>query len=123
MRAMLSSVLLTLWHPPRGFLGSEGLDAREGLAFEPFQEGAAGRRHISERVRNAGVIERCYRIAAARHRDELAGPGALRGMAGRRHGALVERRDLEGAERAVPHQCRSVVDRGFDAFDRLGADI
>ena len=63
-------------------------------------------------VGHAGMVERRHRIAAAGDRDQLAGLGALRRMAGRGHRALVEGRDLEGAERAVPDQRRRIVDRG-----------
>jgi hypothetical protein len=38
-------------------------------------------------------------------------------MAGRRDRALVERRDLEGAERAVPDEGARVIDRGVDPVD------
>ena len=44
-------------------------------------------------------------------------------MLGRHHGAAVERRHLEGAERAVPDQRRGIVDRGMNPRDRLRADV
>ena len=44
-------------------------------------------------------------------------------MPGRHHGAAVEWGHLEGAERAVPDQCRGVVDRGMNARGRLRADV
>ena len=49
------------------------LNSGQGLAFQPFQEGAAGGRNIGEAVGHACGIERRDRIAAARHRDKLAG--------------------------------------------------
>ncbi len=44
-------------------------------------------------------------------------------MLGSGHGALVERGQLERADRAVPDQRRGIVDRGIDALDRARADV
>src|SRR3954468_8014138 len=93
------------------------LDPREGLAFEPFQESAARRRHIAEAIGDASLVEGGDRVAPATDRDELACLCEL----GRRFrdldGAGVEWLFLEGAERAVPHQrLRSGQDRD-DVFD------
>src|SRR4051812_16401420 len=88
---------------------AQGFHAGERLAFEPLEERAACRRYIGEAFGSASVVERRHRIAATRHGDELALFRALGGMASRRHGALVEGRDLEGAERAVPDERRRVV--------------
>ena len=60
-------------------LHPQHLDARQRLAFHPFQERAAGGRHIGEPVGHAGRVERRDRVAAARHRDELAGRGQFGG--------------------------------------------
>src|SRR5918994_4365537 len=123
MRAIFPSFSACYGPDDRHFLGSERFDAGQGLALEPFQEGAAGRRDVGEAVGHAGMVERRDRVAAARDRDELAGRRALRRMAGRGHRALIERRDLERAERSVPHQRRGVVDRRLDALHGLRADV
>src|SRR5215207_1589483 len=99
------------------------LHPRQRLAFEPFEEGAAGGRDIGELTGDTGVIQRRDGIAAACHRDELALPGARGGVARRRDRALVEGHVLEGAEGAVPDQRRGVVDGRVDAVDRLRADV
>src|SRR5215475_10501477 len=43
----------------------QNLDARQRLAFHPFQERAAGRRHIAEALCGAGRIEGRHRVTAA----------------------------------------------------------
>ena len=60
-------------------LDPQHLDARQRLAFKPFEEGAAGGRHIGEPVGDARGIERGHRIAAAGDRDKLAGARQFRG--------------------------------------------
>src|SRR5919112_3359984 len=90
--------------PENGSSGSQRFHAGQRLALEPFEEGAACSRYIGKAVRNASMVEGRHRIAAAGDGDELAFLGALGRMAGRRHSALIEGRDLEGAERTVPHQ-------------------
>src|ERR1700720_1586211 len=99
------------------------LDPGEGLAFEPFEEGAARGRHIGETVRDARLVEGGDRVAPAADRDELAG---LREF-GRRLRDLdcadVEGLLLEGAERAVPHQrLRRRQDRD-DVLDAARTDV
>ena len=69
------------------------------------------------------MVESCDGVSAARDRDELAGLGARRSVARDIDCAGIERRHLEGAERAVPHQRRRVVDRPLDPLDRLRADV
>ena len=89
----------------RDLFRAQRLDARQRLAFHPFEEGAAGGRDIGEFVGDAGRVERRDRVAAAGDRLQLAvawsgTPRVLAICIGRR----VERRHLEGAERAVPDQ-------------------
>src|SRR2546423_14841672 len=78
----------------------------QGAALEPFEEGAAGGRHVRELVGDARGIERGDRITPTRDRRELAGFGQRRRLARERERALAEWRHLEGAERAVPQQDR-----------------
>src|SRR6056297_3776405 len=85
-------------------------DARQGLALHPLEEGAARGGDIGEALRRARTVERGHRVAAACDRDELAVGAALRGMFGGGFGSSVERRDLEGTERAVPDQRLCPVD-------------
>src|SRR5580692_1363564 len=61
--------------------GAQRLDTGQGLAFHPFEKGAAGGRHIGEITGDAGGVERGHRIAAARHRNELMGLRAFGDMA------------------------------------------
>src|SRR5690606_24602878 len=95
---------------PASFLLLEDVDARQGLAFHPFEEGAAGGRDIGEIVRDAGMVEGGDCIAAAGDGNELAFLRARGGMLCSRHRRGVEGRDLEGAERAVPHERRRARD-------------
>ena len=73
----------------------ERVDARQGLALEPFEERTAGGRDIGEVVGNAGMVERGHRVAAAGHRRQRAGAGALGGMTRRSHRGRVAGLDLE----------------------------
>ena len=89
--------------------------------FQPFEEGAAGGRDVGELVGDARGIERGHGVAAAGHRDELAGLGQRRRLARERERALAEGGDLEGAERAVPQQRLAAADDVGVVRDRLGA--
>src|SRR5262249_56797089 len=51
--------------------GPEHLDPRQRLALQPFEEGAAGGRDITQPPGRAGCIERRDRGPAARHRYNL----------------------------------------------------
>src|SRR5215204_1441208 len=104
-------------------LRPERFHARQRLAFEPLEERAARRRDVGEILRDAGVVERRDGVAAARDENELLVPRPRGGMAGGSDGALVERGMLEGAERAVPHERRGIVDGRVDAVDRLRAHV
>ena len=115
MASPLGVTFLAL-HPQR-------LDAGQGLALHPFEEGAAGGRDVGEVVLDAGMGERRDGVAAAGDRDQLPGMGAGRDVLGDLDRAGIERRGLEGAERAVPDQRSGLVDRALDALDRLRADI
>src|ERR1051326_8335045 len=97
-------------------LGFQDFDARQGLALEPFEESAAGGRNIGEPVAHARRIERRYRVAPARDRNQLAGPGELgRGFRDFDR-AVVERLDLEGPDRPVPQQSFRPRQRRDDVF-------
>ena len=54
------------------------LDTRQDLALEPFEEGAAGGRHIGEALGDARKVERRHGIAAARYADKPAIRGEFR---------------------------------------------
>ena len=66
--------------PLHAFAGNalllQHINAGEGLAFHPFEEGAACGRDIGEVVGHASMIEGCDRIAAAADRNQLASLGA-----------------------------------------------
>src|SRR5262249_46133902 len=65
--------------------GFENLDAAgQHLALEPFEEGAAGSRNISEAAGDAGQVERRHGVAAAGDADKLAVGGEFRGSFGHR---------------------------------------
>src|SRR5579864_5866568 len=87
----------------------QNLDAGQRFSFHPFQEGAACGRHIAEIRGDARLIERRHRIATARDRNQPFRLGPLRRVARGNHGAAIERRHLESAQRAVPHQRRRIV--------------
>ena len=57
----------------------QDLDAGQRLAFQPFEEGAAGGRDIGEIVGDPGMVERRDRVAAAGDREQLAGLRSARG--------------------------------------------
>ena len=109
--------------PKATSLDLQNLDTRQGFAFHPFKKRAARGRDIAEIIGNAGLVQRRHGVAAAGHRNQLPGFGAFGGVPGRHHGAAVERRHLEGAERAVPDQRLGVVDRGMNPRGRLRADV
>src|SRR3546814_3191693 len=83
-------------------LGFQRVDARQRLAFHPFEESAARGRDESEIVRHAGMVERRDGIAAARDRDQRSFARQRRCRPRQRNGCHVERRRLERTERAVP---------------------
>src|SRR3546814_3763507 len=83
---------------------SDLIDARQRFAFHPFEEGAAGGRNESEVAGDSGMVERRHGIAATRDRGQRAFARQRGGSLGKRDGRGVERRRLECAERAVPHQ-------------------
>src|SRR5262245_32096764 len=58
--------------------GAQHLDARQRLAFEPLQKGAAGGRDIGEPLGHAGAVERGDRVAAACDRYKLSGGSEFR---------------------------------------------
>src|SRR6185312_4001023 len=101
----------------------QSLDARQGLAFQPFQECAAGCGNIAELVENARVLERGQRIAAAGEGTQKALAGEFRDLTGERYGSGVEGRNLESAHRAVPdNRAGSGKPRRIER-DRLQADV
>src|SRR3974390_2202329 len=62
--------------PPPGMadlLAFEHLDAGQSLAFQPFEESAAGCRDVGKAFRTASHVQRSDRVAAARDRDEFPG--------------------------------------------------
>src|SRR6202034_1678993 len=82
----------------------EHLDARQGLALQPFQKGAAGGGNVGEAAGDAGDVERRHCIAAAGNADKLAGSREFRRRLGDFDRAVVERLEFKGAERTVPDQ-------------------
>ena len=99
--------------------GGQDGNARQFLAFHPFEEGAACRRDIGEIVRNAGMVECGHGVTAAGDGDELAGLRAFRCVFCSSHSRRVEGLDFESAERAVPDQRFRAGNPGFDAFNRF----
>ena len=89
-------------HPPSRLRGIERLlllqrrDTWQFLAFQPFQEGAAGGRDVGELVFRAGMGQRRDGVAAAGDRQQAARFGASRHQTGNRVGAGVEGLDFEG---------------------------
>src|SRR5262245_18224813 len=101
----------------------EHLDPRQGLPLQPFEEGAAGGRDISEPPGRAGRIERRDRVTAARHRDNVPGGGEFRRRFGDLNRADVERLRLEGAERPVPDQRLDPREHVADMLDAARTDV
>src|SRR5262249_56333069 len=101
----------------------EPLDPGQRLALQPFEEGAAGGRNIGEPPARAGCIERRDRVTAARHRYNLPRGGEFRRGFGDLDRADVERLELEGAERPVPHQRLDPGEDGADMLDAARADV
>src|SRR5262245_2965581 len=101
----------------------EHLDPRQRLAFQPFEEGAAGGRDIAEPPGRAGGIERRDRVAAACHSNNLPGGGEFRRGFGDFDRADVERFEFEGAERPVPDQRLDPSEHGADMLDAARADV
>ena len=98
-------------------------DAGQLAAFQPFEEGAAGARDVGELFRHARGVERCDGVSAPGHGHQRSGLRALGGGAGERERPLAERRDLEGAERAVPEQRLATREHIDIVTDGLGADV
>ncbi len=105
------------------YFRAQGLDARKRLAFHPLEEGPARRGHIGELAGDAGVVQRRDGVAAAGDRLELALAGEEADRLGDGEGRRLERRRLEGAERAVPHQRLDLAERLLDRHDRLRPDV
>src|ERR1700730_5463811 len=99
------------------------LDPRQWLAFQPFEKCAARRRHIAHSVSGPGRIERRHRIAAASHRDNLAGGSEFRRGFGDLDRAVVEGLHFEGAERPFPPQLLPPAEPRADMLDSPRADI
>ena len=70
-------------------------------------------------LRHAGMVERGDGIPAAGHRDQAALLGQRRRRLRQRHRRGVERRRLEGAERAVPHQRAAGLEDVGERLDRV----
>src|SRR5262245_29559341 len=83
---------------------AERLDARQLLAFEPFEKSATGGRDIGKIRRRAGLIEGGDGIAAAGDAIKRPDRGKLRRDFGDRHRAGMEWRDLESADGSVPDE-------------------
>src|SRR5262245_28646804 len=98
-------------------------DGRQGLAFQPFEESPAGGGHIAEVVAHAGYIERRHRIAATGDGHELAVAQEARGSLHQLESAVAERRNLEGSERAVPHERLHLGEAPLEVGNRLRPDI
>src|SRR5262249_54407131 len=79
-------------------------DGRQGLALKPFEEGAASSRNIGEVFAYARGIECRHGIPAAGDGHELALPHKAGGLTHQFICTIAEGLELEGADRAVPHQ-------------------
>src|SRR5258708_28721067 len=95
------------------------LDTRQWFPFHPLEKRTARGRNIGEIAGHAGLVQRCYRVAAAGDRDQLARFGPRCRLPRRQHRAAIERRQFECPERAVPDQRRGILDRGMNPLDRL----
>ena len=114
----------------------EHRDARQRLAFQRFKKRAAGGRYVGEAGRHRSRVQCRHRIAAAREADKLSGGGEFRHRLGHLDGAVVERLQLESAERAVPDQrfwrgrsprsrarrCAGRCPESFRGADRISRD-
>jgi hypothetical protein len=99
--------------------GEQDLDAREDLALEHLERGAAAGGDVVDAVGEAGLVDRRDAVAAA----DQGVAGALGDRAGQREGAAGEGRALEQAHRAVPEQHLGVADGGGEAGLGVGADV
>ena len=98
-------MLVPYWRAAFGlYVTSNTLTPGQRLAFQGFQEGAAGGRNVGQAVSHAGDVQRRHRIAAAGKADKPAGLREFRNRLGHFDGAVVEGLVFEGAERAVPDQ-------------------
>ena len=98
-------------------------DAWQRAAFHPFEKRSARGRDEGEVLRDAGMVERCDRVAAAGDRDQGAFLGQRRGRLGERDGRRVERRRFERAERPVPDQSPAGLEHVGERLDRGRADV
>src|SRR5690606_33117795 len=96
--------------------------ARERLALDVLEHGAAAGGDVADGLGQAGLVERGHRVAAADDREGAAGGGLGEG-AGDGEGALGERGHLEHPHRAVPDHRRGVPDHLGVAGARGGADV
>ena len=71
------------------------------------------------RLGDTGLVDRGHRVAAADHRER----GRLGHRARQRHGAGGERRLLEDAHRAVPHDRLGALEHGGEALDAQRAEV
>ena len=85
-------------------LDQSGGSTPKALSGYGVQEGAAGGGNEGELIRDAGMVERRYGVPAAGHRDQAAFLRQCGRGPRQRDGGGIERRRLEGAERAVPDQ-------------------
>src|SRR6516165_7392751 len=87
-----------------GFRNEQHFYARQGFAFERLQKGAARGRDMGQPAHDGSGVERRDRVAAPGKTDKLFSAGEFRDCLCHLDGAVVERLNFEGAERAIPHQ-------------------
>src|SRR4249919_971202 len=113
--------------PPDGMCStsfySQHLDPGQALTLEPFEKCTACGRDVGQPIGDPRNIECGDGVATTRYRDKLAGLGQFRGSFRDFDGAIVERLHLEGAERAIPHQCLRARQHGNNMFNAARADI
>src|SRR5205085_9885887 len=97
-------------------------DARQLGAGEDCERRAAARGDVSDLLRDAGLMNRGDRVAAADD-DGRAAFGRLGDGARDAYSALVEALLLEDAHRAVPDDRLRVFDFAGEEYDRFLADV
>ncbi len=78
---------------------------------------------MGEPVPHRGGVERRHRVAAAGKTDKLLRGRQFRGRFGHLDRAVVERLELEGAERAVPDQRLGAAEHRNDVLDAARPDV
>src|SRR5260370_34532259 len=101
----------------------QSLDTRQWFPFPPREKRPARGRTIGEIAGHAGLVQRCYRVAAAGDRDQLARFGPRCRLPRRQHRSAIERRPFECPERAVPDPRRGILDPRLNPLEPLRTGV